>query len=133
MPGFKYVFEVKMNKGNNFKIGVSRKNIDFNLVLAALTMQAFSDTDKGWAYYSSGYLRHNSGGSGPNYGESFKEGDIVGVFVDLVAPRVFFSKNGKVFGTAYDSKEFLTGDLYPACCCLSKDEGFELVMPQPED
>ncbi len=95
--------------------------------------QAFSDTEKGWAYYSSGYLRHNSGGSGPNYGESFKEGDTIGVFIDLVASVLFFSKNGKVFKTAYDTKEFLTGDLYPACCCLSKDESYELLMPQPED
>ena len=53
--------------------------------------------------------------------------------MDLVASRLFFSKNGKVFPVAYETKEFLTGDLYPACCCLSKDEAFELVMAQPED
>ena len=114
-----------MIKGTNFKIGVSRKAIDFNL--------AFSDTDKGWAYYSSGYLRHNSGGSGANYGEAFNEGDTVGVFVDLESGNLFFSKNGKVYGVAYNTKDFLTGELYPACCCLSKDEAFELVMAQPED
>lgn len=88
---------------------------------------------KGWAYYSSGYLRHNSGGSGPNYGEAFKEGDTVGVFVDLITPLLFFSKNGKVFKTAYDTKELLAGGLYPACCCLSKDEAYELMIAQPED
>ncbi len=53
--------------------------------------------------------------------------------MDLVTSLVFFSKNGKVFKTAYDTKEFLTGELYPACCCLSKDESYELVLSQPED
>ncbi len=57
-------------------MGISKKDIDYNL--------AFSDTDKGWAYYSSGYLRHQSGGSGPAYGESYKENDIIGIFLDLV-------------------------------------------------
>ena len=71
--------------------------------------------------------------TGPNYGESFKEGDMVGVYVDLVNSKIFFSKNGKVFGTAYDTKDFLQGEIYPACCCLSKDESYELQMSQPED
>ena len=95
--------------------------------------QSFSDTEKGWGYYSSGYLRHNSGGSGPVYGQSYREGDTIGVFVNLVDSLIFFSKNGKIFKTAYNTKEFLKSDLYPACCCLSKDESYELLMPQPED
>jgi hypothetical protein len=45
-PGFRYYFEIKLLKGSNFKIGVSknRKNMDI----------AFSDTCDGWAYYSNG-------------------------------------------------------------------------------
>jgi hypothetical protein len=46
---------------------------------------------------------------------------------------LFFSKNGKVFDTAYKSKELLEGDLMPAACCLTKGECFELLNPMPED
>lgn len=53
--------------------------------------------------------------------------------MDLVNARLFFSKNDKVYGVAYETKEFLQGEIYPACCCLSKDESYELLMPQPED
>ena len=124
-PGFKYYFEVKMLKGNNFKIGVAKEDCDLTI--------AFSDTPKGWAYYSSGYLRHNSGGDGPQYGEAYTANDTVGVYVDLVNGELFFSKNGKVFGTAYKNEEFLKNELYPACCCLTKGESFELLSPMPED
>ena len=56
-PGFRYYFEIKLLKGSNFKIGVSKsiRCLDY----------AFSDTEDGWAYYSNGQLRHNSKGDGP--------------------------------------------------------------------
>ena len=46
-----------MCQGSNFKVGVATRACNVNL--------AFSDGSEGWAYYSSGYLRHNSGGDGP--------------------------------------------------------------------
>ena len=94
---------------------------------------AFSDGPNGWAYYSSGYLRHNSGGDGPNYGETYGDNSIIGVYLDLVDGRLFFSKNGKIFPVAYEKKEFLKMDLYPACACFQDGESFELLMPMPED
>ncbi len=45
---------------------------------------AFSDTNDGWAYYSTGQLRHNSKGEGPKYGESYRAKDTIGVYVDLI-------------------------------------------------
>ena len=73
-PGNRYYFEVKMLKGSNFKIGVSstREVVD----------NAFSDYETGWAYYSSGQLRHNSKGTRPKYGEVFRGKDVIGVYVD---------------------------------------------------
>lgn len=78
-PGFRYFFEVRMIKGSNFKLGVSktRRNLDL----------AFSDTQDGWAYYSNGQLRHNSKGDGEKYGETFRGKDVIGVYVDLVDVR----------------------------------------------
>ena len=103
-----------MVKGSNFKVGVATRkcNLEF----------AFSDCEWGWAYYNSGYLRHNSGGDGPKYGEAYKEGDVIGVYLDLIDGRIFFSKEGKVFPVAYEDKKLLDLEIYPACCTLSKDE-----------
>ncbi len=84
---------MRFDEGNNFKIGVASRGCSVNL--------AFSDCNKGWAYYSFGYLRHNSGGEGPKYGDPFEKDSIVSVFLDLVDGVLFFAKNGKVFPVAY--------------------------------
>ena len=55
----------------------------------------------GWAYYKTGQLRHNSNGSGPNYGEPYGQGDTIGVYLDMIKGELSFSKNGKHFGVAY--------------------------------
>ena len=97
---------------------------------------AFCDSVEGFAYYSAGQLRNGSKTCGKKYGESFKgtdKEDIIGVYVDLVDGRIFFSKNGEVFGTAFEGSNFLYDDFYPACCCLTKGESFESVLPLPED
>ncbi len=76
LPGQRYHYAVRIKQGSNFKIGVctTRDTLD----------AAFSDTENGWAYYSKGSLRHGSKAEGPNYGESYTTGDIIGVYVDLV-------------------------------------------------
>lgn len=96
-PGGRYFFEVKFLKGSNFKIGVSRtrRNLDI----------AFSDTEDGWAYYSNGQLRHNSKGDGPKYGESFKNKDTVGVYVDLI-DVIFYIINWVYIGNTLFLKEW---------------------------
>jgi len=115
-------------KGCNFKIGVSsdRRNPEV----------AFCDFENGFGYYSAGQLRNGSKTSGKKYGECYKgtlKQDIIGVYLDLVDGRLFFSKNGEVFPTAYEGEEFLNTDFYAACCCLTKSESYELMLPQPED
>lgn len=62
---------------------------------------------------------------------------MIGVYIDLADGIMFFSKNGKVFdenafsGDALRPKE---GTLfYPAACCLSKNEMFEMLLPAAED
>ena len=124
-PGDRYFFEVKLTHGSNFKIGIATRKSDLEM--------AFSDKEHGWAYYSSGFLRHNSGGDGPSYGQSYGTGSTIGVYVDLIDGKMFFSKDSKVFPAAYESKEFLKLELYPACSCFLVGEKFELLMPVPED
>ncbi len=125
LPGNRYYFEVKFIKGSNFKVGISTREADLEL--------AFSDKEFGWAYYCSGYLRHNSGGDGPKYGEPFGETHTVGVYVDMVKGLLFFSKNNKVFPVAYENKDFLSMQLYPACSFFQDGESFALTLPTPED
>lgn len=126
--GDRYFFQVKFLKGCNFKIGVSKTRRN--------TETAFCDTQDGFGYYSAGQLRNGSKTNGKKYGETFKgteNNDIIGVFLDLVVGRLFFSKNGEMQGSAFSGQELLKGTFYAACCCLTKDESFELLFPQPED
>ncbi len=94
---------------------------------------AFSDSDQGWSYYSCGYLRHDSGGDGPIYGESYGGGDTIGVYCDLIDGRIFFSKNSIVFPEAFSSPKLLQTVLFPACSLFLENESFEVMNPLPED
>jgi hypothetical protein len=126
LPGDRYFFEVKFLKGCNFKVGVSTSN--------RIIEQAFCDSSDGFGFYSAGQLRNGSKTSGKKYGDSFKgtgKNDVIGVYLDLIDGRIFFSKNGEVFQEAFGNIEIV--EYWPACCCLTKDESFELLFPSPED
>jgi hypothetical protein len=45
-PGFRYYFQIKILKGSNFKVGVSKSR--------RILDGAFSDIEDGYAYYSNG-------------------------------------------------------------------------------
>jgi len=122
-PNCRYYFEVKLLKGTNFKIGIAESQCRDEPDVA------FSDGTKGYAYYSNGQLRHNSKGSGQIYGETFRCKDTIGCYVDLVEGVVFFSKNGLVFGDAFRGDYLMNKTFYPACCCLTKGESFEVLVP----
>ena len=59
--------------------------------------------------------------------------DTIGVYVDLVEGRLFFSKNGEVYPVAFEGEDFIDQSFYASCCCLTQNESFELLFPQPED
>ncbi len=75
LPGNTYYWEIKILKGKLIKIGVCRTHVK--------TSEAFSDTMDGWAIYD-GQLRHNSNSSGKKYGTKLKEGDVIGVMLDMI-------------------------------------------------
>ena len=94
--GDRYFFEVQLLSGCNFKVGVSTSR--------EAKDSAFCDYPEGYGYYSAGFLRNGSKSAGLRYGESFKgafKKDKIGVYLDLVEGRLFFSKNGHCFGTAF--------------------------------
>lgn len=124
LPGDRYYFEIKFLKGCNFKVGVSKttRNVEC----------AFCDTSDGFGYYSAGQLRNGSKTGGKKYGQPFKgtgNQDTIGCYVDLIDGRIFFSKNGEILGSAFEGEELLNCEFYAACCCLTKDESFELLFP----
>ena len=126
-PGNRYYFEVKLRKGHNFKIGICEESC------LREPDQAFSDTTGGFAYYSNGQLRHGSKGQGDFYGDTFRANDTIGCYVDLVAGHMFFSKNGQIYSDAFVGNKTLLNPekiFYPACCCLTKGESFELLVPE---
>lgn len=126
--GSRHFFAVKFLKGCNFKIGVCKKNSDIEV--------AFCDSPDGYGLYSAGCLRSGSKTTGRKYAQAFrgtKDQDVIGVYIDSIEGRLFFSKNSEVFETAYEGPELRGCEFYAACSCLTKDESFELLYPQPED
>jgi hypothetical protein len=118
--------------GSNFKLGIYIDRKDSKLNEPPPTESAFCDGFQGFGLYSSGQLRNGSKIGGQKYGEPFRgtiDKDTIGVYVDLVEGRLFFSKNGKVFRTAFQGGTLLNGEVYAACACLAKDESFRLVVP----
>ena len=90
-PHHRYYFQIKCVRGTNFKIGIATE------LAKQEPNKAFSDTDQGFAFYSTGQLRHASKGLGPDYGEKFQHDDVIGVYVDREEGVLFYSKNGVVF------------------------------------
>lgn len=124
----RHYFAIKFLKGCNFKIGISKSNTEVEV--------AFCDALDGYGLYSAGCLRNGSKTTGRKYAQAFrgtKDQDVIGVYVDTIDGRVFFSKNGEVFETAYQGPELRNQEFYAACSCLTKEESFELLYPQPED
>jgi hypothetical protein len=96
---------------------------------------AFCDAIEGFGFYSAGQLRNGSKTTGSKYGKIYRgqNQDVIGVYVDLIDGKLFFSKNDEVFDIAFQCDSLKRNDFYAACCCLTKDENFKLLFPQPED
>jgi hypothetical protein len=98
VPGWRYCWSITITSGSNFKIGVTRDTENLE--------NAFSDFDTGWAYYRTGQLRHASNSNGAAYGEAFGQGDVIGIFLDMIEGTLSFSKNGSWYGTAFTAPDF---------------------------
>lgn len=122
--GGRYYFEIFLNKGHMFKIGVCRPDIEFE--------EAFCDTTNGWGIYN-GQLRHNSSSSGAKYGAQLKVGDIVGVALDMVDGTLTFYRNGECWGEAFRSHELAHGELVAAVASIYRDDTFTLRSNFKED
>jgi ATP-dependent RNA helicase DDX1 len=55
-----------------------------------------------------------------NYGEPYGEGDVIGCFIDFDKSKIFFSKNEKVFETAFEIPTSLQKCAFYPSICLKK-------------
>ena len=82
----------------------------------------------GWEPNSYGYHGddgnkfHNSG-KGEDYGPGYGQGDVIGAGIHIENQEIFFTKNGKKLGTAFQN---VKGTLYPTIGLHSQNEKVEL-------
>jgi hypothetical protein len=114
--GGKYYFEIKVIKGKLLKIGVCRPGADMS--------KAFSDTELGWAMFN-GEVRHGADYGAEKYGQAkggsrLKDGDVVGVLVDMREGTLAYTRNGVYLGLAFRDPELKRGSLFPAVASVYK-------------
>lgn len=115
--GSRYYFEIFINKGQLLKIGVCRPDVNLE--------GAFCDTVNGWGIYN-GELRHNSNSTGAKYGTQLKEGDIIGVALDMVEGSMIYYRNGESWGIAYKDPQLKKGELVAAVSPIYANDVFSL-------
>jgi len=85
----KWYWEVKVisktGDGDNYSIGIQGHD-------ATATNQFPGDQASGWMYYGAG--NYYTGGSGTGTGTVYNAGDIIGVALDLINNKIYWSKNG---------------------------------------
>eukprot|EP00743_Colponemidia_sp_Colp-15_P012284 GILK01013924.1.p1 GENE.GILK01013924.1~~GILK01013924.1.p1 ORF type:complete len:355 (-),score=31.71 GILK01013924.1:157-1137(-) len=115
-------WEVRINKGSQIKIGVSREGVDLG--------KAFCDSIHGWGYYGeAGQLRHKSNSEGKVYGGRYGTNDVIGVLLDMEAGTLSFYKNRDALGVAFEDPELRKGPLFAAVACLNANDCYTLLSP----
>ena len=105
---------------NGFREGVWRwdvtvdrcvsKNIFIGVGTDKAKLDNYVGSDRfGWGYLANKAVWHNKG-KVRSYGELFKEGDVIGVRLDMDAGTCSFFRNGKTMGIAVEGLE---GEVYP--------------------
>jgi hypothetical protein len=91
---FHVKFKTLISTGNSWMVivGVAKPNYPLNTYLGHNT--------QGWGYVANGFKNHNSG-SGTTYAQTYVQGDVISVYVDLSKKTIGFKKNGKDLGVAF--------------------------------
>lgn len=125
-----YYWEIKIIKGNYFKIGVMKAD-----ALVDFKGKAFSDSTSGYAYYSAGKLRNGSNSTGTDFrkGEGYGPGDVIGVEFNTREGKLSFSVNGSPLATAFTVADFKKGGYVASVAALIEGSKYALTIPQMED
>eukprot|EP00049_Salpingoeca_infusionum_P001017 m.44229 g.44229 ORF g.44229 m.44229 type:complete len:734 (-) comp10825_c1_seq6:1035-3236(-) len=110
----KCFYEVEMTDEGLCRVGWATDDASFNLGTDAF----------GFGFGGTGKKSNNR--QFLDYGAPFGKGDVLGVFIDMDACTIHFSKNGQPFETAFEvPKAALKGKpLYPACALKNAELKF---------
>jgi len=118
-----YYWEIKILKGNYFKIGVIKQSEIINV------KKAFSDIKDGFAFYSAGKLRNGSNKDGENFSRGYGPGDIVKVRFNPKEGTLNFGLNDEPLEKAFSCNEFKKGGYVAAVGALMEDSRYSLTLP----
>ncbi|CAM6100520.1 unnamed protein product [Calypogeia fissa] len=118
-----YYFEITLkDRGQKGRISIGFTDENFKM-----------SRQPGWEPNSYGYhgddglLYHGHGIPGEKFGPTFTTGDTVGAGINYAAQELFFTKNGKLVGTAFKETK---GPLYPTVGMHSPNEKVEVNFGQ---
>ena len=95
------------------------KNIFVGVITAAGACDNYVGSDRyGWGYLANKAIWHNKGKM-RSYGELFRQGDTIGVRLDMDVGTLSFTRNGKDLGVAVEG---LVGDVFPAFSLYNQDD-----------
>lgn len=106
----KYYYEAKCKDEGLNRVGWSTIDADLNL-----------GTDK-YGYGFGGTGKKSNSRQFDTYGEPFTMHDIIGCYLDMDEGTIYFSKNGKDLGHAFDIPAFLRKQPMYAACVLKNSE-----------
>ena len=89
----KWYAEFKVDVEDTTMIGVSN-NLNINQQGSTASAFNFIYQPYGYGYFSTGVVYYNSSGTFVSFGNSYTNGDIIGVALDLDNNKLYFSKNG---------------------------------------
>ncbi|CAM9188437.1 unnamed protein product, partial [Discosporangium mesarthrocarpum] len=117
---------------HSWKIHVDRcvsKNIFVGVVSAESSLDNYVGSDRsGWGYLANKAIWHNKSKT-RSYGELFREGDTIGVHLDMDIGTLWFTRNGRDLGVAMQG---LTGELYPAVSMYNTNDQLTLIPPEED-
>lgn len=109
-----YVWQVKINSGNYFKIGIIKEKE----IIDNPKFKAFSDSKNGYALFSLGKIRNGSNKDGAQFGKGYGPGDTVTVKFDTKEGKLSFTVNDGKEELAFPSDEFKMGGYVAAVAAL---------------
>lgn len=118
-----YYWEIKIHKGNYFKIGII-KNSEIGNV-----KKAFSDLKDGYAFYSTGKLRNGSNKDGIDFKKGYGPGDTIKIKFDGKAGTLSFGINQENLDVAWTIPDFKKGGYVPAVAALIEGSRFSFTLP----
>jgi len=74
-----------------------------------------------WGYYGCGNVYKS--GSSSSYGQSYRTGDVMTLYLDMDAHTLSYAKNGQHLGVAFTD---LPDQLYPAFSLYTKNDQLQL-------